>query len=147
MAIDRRRLKFVALGTGVALSMAFLLIVGVNRPDGFVYYLTVSEFVQQPRPADEGFRVNGKVVAGTIVRQATGQDVRFVMSDGVSSLSVEYHGIVPDTFVDLADVVVEGRMREDGVFEATELLAKCPSKYESAEEPASMTTAAAGPPD
>ena len=47
-------------------------------------------------------------------------------------LPVDFTGIIPDTFVDDADVVVEGKRRDDGVFEATTLLAKCPSKYEAA---------------
>ena len=49
------------------------------------------------------------------------------------TLPVSYHGIIPDTFVDDAAVVVEGRLQEDGTFVAHELLAKCPSKYEAAE--------------
>ena len=49
-------------------------------------------------------------------------------------LAVNYHGIIPDTFVDGADVVVEGALSTDGTFDAHTLLAKCPSKYESADE-------------
>ena len=49
------------------------------------------------------------------------------------TMSNRYHGIVPDTFVDNADVVVEGRLAGDGTFEAHTLLAKCPSKYEAAD--------------
>jgi cytochrome c-type biogenesis protein CcmE len=54
--------------------------------------------------------------------------------DGSAQLPVDFSGIIPDTFVDDADVVVEGNRRTDGVFEATTLLAKCPSKYETAGE-------------
>ncbi|NIV47932.1 MAG: hypothetical protein GWN46_14570, partial [Gammaproteobacteria bacterium] len=54
--------------------------------------------------------------------------------DGAATLAVHYHGIIPDTFVDGADVVVEGQLQSDGVFSAHTLLAKCPSKYESADE-------------
>ena len=50
-----------------------------------------------------------------------------------AALGLPSTGIIPDTFVDEADVVVEGARRPDGVFEATTLLAKCPSKYESAQ--------------
>jgi cytochrome c-type biogenesis protein CcmE len=46
---------------------------------------------------------------------------------------VAYHGIIPDTFVDDAAVVVEGQLQDDGTFRAHTLLAKCPSKYEAAE--------------
>ncbi len=134
-------MKFLLLGCGVILSMGFLLIVGVNRPGGFSYYLTVSEFMRQPDRRDDGFRINGKVAAGSIERLATGEDVRFRMTDGGALLPVVYHGIIPDTFVDGADVVVEGRLTDGGEFEAHTLLAKCPSKYESA-EPIASTNAA-----
>ena len=43
-----------------------------------------------------------------------------------------YRGIAPDTFTDSVDVVVSGRMGTDGTFQATELLAKCASRYENA---------------
>ena len=48
-------------------------------------------------------------------------------------LKVRYEDVVPDTFKDHAEVVVEGRMASDGAFDATTLLAKCPSKYEGDE--------------
>jgi cytochrome c-type biogenesis protein CcmE len=126
-------MKFLLLGVGIVASMGFLLIVGMNRPGGLAYYLSVSEFVQAPDRVTGDFRINGKVADGTIERQPTGQDVAFAMTDGANRLPVSYHGIIPDTFVDGADVVVEGRLRDDGVFEAHTLLAKCPSKYEAAD--------------
>lgn len=132
--VDRRRLKFVIIGSGILLSMALLIWAGIGRPGGFVYYLTVTEYLNQPATETEGFRVNGRVVEGSIVRAVSGEDVSFVMSDGTSSLTVAYHGVIPDTFVDDAEVVVEGGMRNDGTFEAHMMLAKCPSKYEAAED-------------
>jgi cytochrome c-type biogenesis protein CcmE len=130
--MDRKRVKFVVLGAGIVLSMAFLLVVGMNRSGGgFYYYLTVSEFLQQGGQLGDGHRINGHVAPGTIERMATGEDVRFTITDGTSSLPVSYHGIIPDTFVDEAEVVVRGSLQQDGTFVAHELLAKCPSKYES----------------
>ena len=83
-------------------------------------------------PRTGGIRINGKVADGSIVRQKSGLDVRFDVTDGQSVLPVEFHGVVPDTVVDGADVVVEGGLRQDGTFVASSLLAKCPSKYEAA---------------
>ncbi len=134
--MDARRGKFVALGVGVAATMAFLVGVAVSRSgsSGLVYYVTVPEFLSRGGgPTASNVRVNGKVVAGSIERLPTGQDVSFTMSGDGAELRVAYHGIIPDTFVDGADVVVEGALRDDGVFEASTLLAKCPSKYEAAE--------------
>lgn len=131
--MDRRRLKFVLFGLGVVLSMTFLLVVGMNRPGGMVYYMTVTEFMQQADPGGGEYRINGTVSSGSIERLSTGMDVRFTMTDDETSLPVAYHGVIPDTFVDEAAVVVEGRLQGDGTFVAHTLLAKCPSKYEAAE--------------
>ena len=124
--------KFVLIGGGVILSMALLVLVG-TQGSGVGYYMTVGEFLEAPGEARAGLRVNGKVVQGTIERYDTGEDVGFSMTDGQATLAIYYRGIIPDTFVDGADVVVEGRLQPDGVFAAHTLLAKCPSKYESAD--------------
>lgn len=129
----RPQLKFVLIGVGVIASMALLIFVG-TQGSGVGYYMSVSEFLAAEDTSRLGLRVNGKVVHGTIERQDTGQDVRFQMTEGGAILAVNYHGIVPDTFVDGADVVVEGALQTSGTFSAHTLLAKCPSKYESADE-------------
>jgi cytochrome c-type biogenesis protein CcmE len=51
-----------------------------------------------------------------------------------STVTVRYDGVVPDTFKDDAEVIVTGTLGSDGVFQATDLLAKCPSKYEAADK-------------
>lgn len=130
--MDRRRLKFLVLGIGIVGVMAFLLVVGITSSGGFVYYLTVSEYLQDGTRDGGNFRINGKVQPGSIERLAGGSRVRFVMVEGSASLPVDYEGIVPDTFVDDADVVVHGAMQTNGTFQADTLLAKCPSKYEAA---------------
>jgi cytochrome c-type biogenesis protein CcmE len=114
--------------------MIFMLVVATQKSDGgFAYYVTVKEYTQNGQPKGR-FRVNGKVAAGTIDRMKDGRQVKFTIKDkdGGATLPVDFSGIIPDTFVDDADVVVEGTRRPDGVFEATTLLAKCPSKYEAA---------------
>jgi len=130
--MDRRRLRFLLLGLGVLSTMVFLLLVALSREGGLVYYQTVSEFRKGALDREGTRRINGKVATGSIERRPTGLDVSFVMSEGGASLPVRYHGIIPDTFVDGADVVVEGALVDGGTFHATTLLAKCPSKYEAA---------------
>ena len=133
--MDGRRTKFVLIGLGIAATMAFMLVVATQKSDGgFAYYVTVREFNDKGEPKGR-FRVNGKVATGSIERLSDGRQVKFTIrdKDGGAQLPVDFSGIIPDTFVDEADVVVEGNRRADGVFEATTLLAKCPSKYESAD--------------
>lgn len=132
--MDGRRTKFVLIGLGIVATMVFMLVVATQKSDGgFAYYVSVKEFTEKGEPKGR-FRVNGKVKPGTIERLPDGRQVKFTIKDkdGGATLPVDFAGIIPDTFVDDADVVVEGNRRADGVFEATTLLAKCPSKYEAA---------------
>ena len=73
------------------------------------------------------------VVPGSVRRDAATQTVDFEVTDGAQVYPVTYRGIVPDTFTDASDieVVVEGRLGTDGVFHATDVLAKCGSRYEA----------------
>jgi cytochrome c-type biogenesis protein CcmE len=120
----------IAVSIAILLA-AFSILVGLSFRGSMVYYLTVSEFLAHPPSSlDDHFRVNGKVVPGSISKQSGVLGADFQMTDGQSVLKVVFRKELPDTFVDEAEVVVEGRMRE-GAFEAHTLLAKCPSKYES----------------
>ena len=115
----------------VILMAAFSILVALSFRGTMVYYLTVSEFLSHPPSDLDGhFRVNGRVVPGSITRQTGVLGASFQMTDGNEKLPVVFRKELPDTFVDEAEVVVEGNMRE-GSFEAHTLLAKCPSKYES----------------
>jgi cytochrome c-type biogenesis protein CcmE len=134
-------LKFTLIGLGLAGTMIFMLVVGTRSSSGFAYYVTVAEYNKNGEPHGQ-FRVNGKVEQGSIERLSSGRQVRFniIDPDGQAKLPVDFTGIIPDTFVDKADVVVMGHRRQDGVFEATDLLAKCPSKYEAADGSSQAST-------
>ena len=76
--------------------------------------------------------MTGRVKPGSI--DAGGmRDVRFTVWSDEDTLRAHYTGVVPDTFKDGADVVLEGSLNGRGEFEAATMLAKCPSKYEAAE--------------
>jgi cytochrome c-type biogenesis protein CcmE len=97
-----------------------------------VYYLTVSELqAKGPEVYGQSVRVAGNVVAGSIQRDPTSFDVRFMAADGSGQMPVAYRGVLPDIFGDGIEVVVEGKYGADGTFAASTLLAKCPSKFES----------------
>ena len=130
--MGKKKLRVVLIGVGIVACVGFLLAVTLSSDSGLVYSSPVSEFRKLDGSRDGAIRINGKVEDGSIVRQRTGMDVRFNVTDGQAALPVEYHGVIPDTFVDGADVVIEGGLRRDGTFVASNLLAKCPSKYEAA---------------
>lgn len=131
--MENRKLKFAVFTAGVLVSMGLLLYAAIGQDGGLAYYLTVEEFLDNPPAGNDNFRINGKVKDGSIERLPSGMDVRFTITDGNRELPVSYHGIIADTFVDGADVVVEGGLGGDGVFVAKTMLAKCPSKYEATE--------------
>jgi len=98
------------------------------------YYHTLSEFKTSAAVGDvDGLiRLNGFVEAGTIQKDIDNITIDFVMGDGHTTLPVRLHRWdVSDLFKDGANVVVSGRMGEAGVFQADELQAKCPTKYEA----------------
>jgi len=126
-----RRYQVVAAAVLALSALGYLVFTGMQ--DTMVFYYTVSEVV-----ADAGeyegtpLRISGKVVPGSIeVSSSNHLDRSFVIHEGGESIPVEYHGVVPDTLVDDADAVVEGHMDAEGVFHATFVMAKCPSKYEA----------------
>ena len=80
-------------------------------------------------------KVGARVVPGSVQAGAgRNANTRSSVTDGSQTIPVVYRGIAPDTFTDSVDVVVGGRMGADGTFHATELLAKCASRYENAPE-------------
>ena len=73
--------------------------------------------------------MNGQVVPGSVEQEAAGRILRFTVSEEGESLPVVYQGVVPDSFKVGSDVVVEGQLSSDGIFQANTLMPKCPSKY------------------
>lgn len=125
--------KVIVVAGLLIVGLAILFTVGLQSEGSLVYYLTVTEFLDPARGAERGdnFRVNGNVVEGSIEKRPEVIGARFRMTDGAKELAVVYRKETPDTFVDGAEVVVEGSLGPDGVFQAVTLLAKCPSKYEA----------------
>ena len=103
-----------------------------------MYFLTPTELASKtaadPTFYDVGLKMGAKVVPGSIRRDPASREIDFQVSDGRQIYPVRYRGLVPDTFTDANDieVVVEGRLGHDGVFHATDVLAKCGSRYEAA---------------
>ncbi len=130
------RTKFL-IGGVLVLGTAGWLMAGSIK-DTAIYFLTPEELYAKvatdPSLRETGVKVGAKVVPGSVVRDSTGRHLSFKMTDGKVTYPVVYKGIIPDTFSDSVDVVVEGRLGADGTFQATTLLAKCASRYEAAPE-------------
>ena len=129
---------FVGLA-GVALVVTYLVWTGIS--DTMVYYLTPTELVakvaEDPTFHSVGVKVSGKVEPGTYSKGDGELVHQFVVHDIEHtdvSFPVVYSGVLPDTFTDDIEVVLEGRFGEDGVFQAKTLLTKCGSRYEASPE-------------
>jgi cytochrome c-type biogenesis protein CcmE len=98
------------------------------------YYLTIAELKAQgpAATAGEAVRVAGIVQDGSVQRSESSPIVHFTIADGGGSLPVVYQGLVPDIFGPGIQVVVEGHYTSAGIFQASTLLAKCPSKFTAA---------------
>jgi len=129
---------FVGL-VGVALVVTYLVWTGIS--DTMVYYLTPTELLakvdEDPSFRSVGVKVSGRVVPGTY-RKGEGELVHLFQVQDIEheeiSFPVRFQDVLPDTFTDETEVVLEGRFGDDGVFEAKTLLTKCGSRYEATPE-------------
>jgi cytochrome c-type biogenesis protein CcmE len=137
--MTHRYIKITA--TAVVLASAFGFMLWSTLRDGAEYFKHVDEVVAQ-RPALEGkqLQMHGYVIPGSRMNKPNTLEWRFkVQNNPIRSgepgnvMSVSYTGVVPDTFKDEAEVVLKGRLVEDGFHaDPNGVIAKCPSKYEAA---------------
>lgn len=131
--------RFLIGLVGVAALVTWLIWTGVSS--SMVYYMTPTELLAkveaEPAFHNVAVKVGAKVVPGSYKGSSNNLEHHFTvrdMADENSTFPVEYDDILPDTFTDDVEVVVEGRFREDGVFEADLVLTKCGSRYEATPE-------------
>lgn len=128
--------KFAIGAMAIVVSVGALLYTGVQETG--VYFLTPTELAARtasdPSFYDLGLKLGARVVPGSIRRDTDARRIDFLVSDSARIYPVTYRGLVPDTFTDANDieVIVEGRLQRDGVFHATEVFAKCGSRYTAA---------------
>ena len=125
----RRRAKFLAGGAVIVVALVGLIAWATARPGATSFYMTTSELLVADAPAPgSDYRINGKVVRGSI--DTDGLETVFTITDGDAEVLVTTDRSLPDTFKDHSEVVARGTF--DGqVFTATEVLAKCPSKFKA----------------
>jgi len=128
--MSRRRITIFIVFAAVIGIIGYLIASGFD--DATVAYYQKVDELQALGVSAEGksFRVSGQVVAGTVVRAEDGLSMTFRIDELGNLMEVSYHGIIPDTFKEGAGVLLEGRY-VNGRFEATNIMTKCASKYES----------------
>lgn len=133
---QRKNPTGILIATGIVLAtIAWLGVTGTR--DNKSYYVTITELQGMGNKAHtRHLRVAGNVAPGSIHRAGTNAD--FSLLEEGKTLRVSYHGSEPppDTFKDDAQALAVGTYGQDGVFHATQLQAKCASKYAPAQQPA-----------
>jgi cytochrome c-type biogenesis protein CcmE len=95
--------------------------------DSVAFFVTPSDIAAGKVDADRRFRLGGLVVDGSVER--AGGTVRFRLTDRASEVPVRYRGILPDLFREGQGIVAQGVLGADGVFTASEVLAKHDENY------------------
>ena len=113
---------FVVLGAVVALVLnAF--------QSNLVFFFSPTQVAAGEAPKGKPFRIGGMVKEGSIQREADGVTLRFSITDTERDIAVKYKGILPDLFKEGKGAVAQGRIGEDGIFVAKEVLAKHDENY------------------
>ncbi len=124
-----RHKRFLLIGIAlVLLAGATGLVLNAFR-DNLVFFHTPTEVVAGKVPQGRTFRIGGMVVAGSVQREADGQTVRFAITDTAQVVPVVYKGALPDLFKEAKGAVAQGKLGADGVFTASEVLAKHDENY------------------
>jgi cytochrome c-type biogenesis protein CcmE len=122
-----KRLAAIALGV-VALGIATALVLGAFQKN-LVFFFTPSQVAANEAPQGRTFRIGGMVEKGSVKRQGDGVTVQFNVTDTAKTMPVTYRGPLPDLFKEGKGVVAQGQLGADGVFRASEVLAKHDENY------------------
>ena len=136
MTPRRRRMTMVIMlvvGIGIAAALAMTAF-----QSNLLYFIDPSEVVQGKAPANRSFRLGGMVKEGSVQRQQDGLTVRFDVTDYAESVTIQYTGILPDLFREGQGIIANGRLNEQGIFVASEVLAKHDEEYMPPEVAASL---------
>jgi cytochrome c-type biogenesis protein CcmE len=125
MTARQRRFMWVALGVLVLCAAAAFVLNAFQS--NLVFFFTPTQVAQGEAPQGRMFRIGGLVKDGSLQRQD--MQVQFVVTDTARDIPVVYSGLLPDLFKEGKGVVAQGRLGADGLFTATEVLAKHDENY------------------
>ena len=114
----------IVIGVGVATGLALKAF-----QENLLYFYSTSQVKNGEAPANRSFRIGGLVLAGSVKRNSDSLDVEFMLTDTINTATVRYDGILPDLFREGQGIVANGMMNKEGVFVASEVLAKHDENY------------------
>ena len=136
-----RHRRFVWIGAGVVVLAAAAALVLNAFQSNLVFFFSPTDVVENRAPQGRAFRIGGLVEEKSLNRASDGLTVRFNVTDTAKTIPVVYTGILPDLFKEGKGVVAQGRVGPDGVFRATEVLAKHDENYMPPEAAAAVDQA------
>jgi cytochrome c-type biogenesis protein CcmE len=122
-----RRIGWIVAGLAV-LGAAVALVLNAFQSN-LVFFFSPTQVVAHEAPQGRAFRIGGLVEAGSLTREPNSLTVHFRVTDTAQTIPVAYTGMLPDLFKEGKGVVAQGTLGPDGVFHATEVLAKHDENY------------------
>jgi cytochrome c-type biogenesis protein CcmE len=119
--------RFAIGGLVIIAALAYIVYGGMR--EAMVYFKTPSELQAETSGIEKFIRMGGMVVTGSLQRDLKNLTYRFDLTDGKASIPVFFKGMPPDLFSEGKGAVVEGRIGQDGVFQATTIMAKHAEEY------------------
>ena len=142
MKARHRRFAWIAAGLA-ALAIAAALVLNAFRSN-LVFFYSPSQVLSNEAPHGRPFRIGGLVESGSLKRDPNSLAIQFVVTDTVQKVTVAYTGLLPDLFKEGKGVVAQGSLGADGVFRATDVLAKHDENYMPPEAAAAVEQAHKG---
>jgi len=115
---------FIVAGMGTATGLALKAF-----QENLLYFYSPTQVEKGEAPTNRDFRIGGLVTAGSVIRNSDDLQVSFILTDTMNIVTVKYEGILPDLFREGQGIVANGKIGEDGIFTANEVLAKHDENY------------------
>jgi cytochrome c-type biogenesis protein CcmE len=122
-----RQKRFAWIAAGLAVLSVAVGLVLYALSSNIVFFFTPTQIAANEAPQGRTFRIGGLVEPGSLKRE--GIDVSFKVTDNAKAIPVVYRGTLPDLFKEGKGVVAQGTLGADGVFKASEVLAKHDENY------------------
>ena len=126
----KTRHKRIALIVGGLVVLGAVVALVLNAfQSNLVFFFSPTQVAAGEAPKGKSFRIGGMVKTGSLKREEDGVTLRFVVTDTEKDMDVLYKGILPDLFMEGKGAVAQGKLRDDGIFVASEVLAKHDENY------------------
>lgn len=135
-----KKMAVIALSVS-ALTVAVILVLNAFQSN-LVFFFSPSQVAAKEAPVGKSFRIGGLVEEGSLKREGDGTTLRFAITDTAEVIRVVYTGILPDLFKEGKGVVAQGKIADDGIFYADEVLAKHDENYMPPEAASALEQAA-----